>query len=185
MFRGVKLSQMILLAYTVVLIAKEFVYKKGKSVHALVLDLGQNASRSKKLIIVLGIVCILGATALFIVRTGNTILQAGELEQRFRIFFEVTCVARPRTKEFIIAWPALLCGMLLFSRAHKVLGSVALFAASIGCASVCNTFCHIRAYYLLSVIRTFYGVGIGVAIGIVLMCALWLLLKLVNAKSER
>ncbi len=183
MFRGVKLSQMIPLVYTAVIIVKDFIYAKGKSVRTLVLDLGRNASKSKKLIALLGAVVLLGAVALFIVRTGNTILQAGALEQRFRIFFEETCIARPRTKEFLIAWPALVLAVFLFSRGKKILGSVALFASSIGCASVCNTFCHIRAYYLLSVIRTGYGAAIGLVLGAVAAALLYALLR-VAEKGE-
>ena len=177
MFRGVKLSQTIPLVYTVILIIKELVYKKGKSLRAHATELAQSASRSRMLIALLGLIAIICAVVLFIVRTGNTILQAGELEQRFRIFFEVSCVARPRTKELLIAWPALMVSMLLFAQNRKILGSVALFAASIGCASVCNTFCHIRAYYLLSVIRTAYGVAFGLAIGIIGVLVVHLILR--------
>lgn len=185
LFRGVKLSQTIPLLYAAFMIAKEFVYKKGKTLLNLASGLANNASRSKKLIAVFSVIAIIGAAALFILRTGNTIIQAGALEQRFRIFFEVSCIARPRTKEFLIAWPALFAAMLLFSKERKILGSVALFAASVGCASVCNTFCHIRAYYLLSVIRTGYGAAIGLVLGLVLTALLSLLLTAIDAKGRK
>lgn len=185
LFRGVKLSQAIPLVYAAIMIAREFVYKKGKSVREMTSELAKNASRSKKLIAVFSVIAILCAAALFIVRTGNTILQAGELEQRFRIFFEVNCVARPRTKEFLIAWPALFAGMLFFSKNRKILGSVALFAASVGCASVCNTFCHIRAYYLLSLMRTGYGAALGLAIGLVLAAVFNLLFRAAGTEARK
>jgi hypothetical protein len=50
-----------------------------------------------------------------------------------------------------------------------------LLPSAAGFASVCNTFCHIRASVLSSLIRTLYGACFGYLIGLACLFLVWLL----------
>jgi len=182
-FRGVKVSQAFPLVYAFVLIYKEFYYEKGVSVFKQLTGLVKSASKQRRTILVCGAVLLLLAVTVFILRTGDRILSAGSIEQKFRNFLENGLLARPRTKEFLIAWPALTAGLFLANNRYKNLSAGMLFAASVGCASVCNTFCHIRAYFMLSLNRSLIGLALGLVIGFAL--SLILIVPIFNDKLKK
>lgn len=173
-FRGVKVSQMLPLMYAAIMIFQQLYHIKGVSLRRRYRNFRSSADRQKKIAYMVIFLVLLAAVGLFILRTGDRIIQAGDLEQRFRIFLEVELTVRPRTKEFLIAWPALVVATFCLGIQRKHFAWPFLFAATIGCASVVNTFCHIRSHYLLSVLRTLYGAAFGMLLGLVAISLLWL-----------
>ena len=88
-------------------------------------------------------------------------------EIAFRDFMERTLVVRPRTKEFLIGYPALVVYWLLvkknwFANYREAVRIVAVLAF---CSAV-NTFCHFHTLLTLSVVRVFNGWWLGMIIGI-------------------
>ena len=76
---------------------------------------------------------------------------------------------RPRTKEMLIGWPMLLLFIWSPRRGPRFLPMVFGLGMSIGLVSVVNTFLHIRTPFLISLLRTGWGVLFGLLIGTVLV----------------
>lgn len=88
-------------------------------------------------------------------------------EVAFRELLERTLLVRPRTKEFLIGYPALVFywyvvrkGWIPGYREAVRIVSVLAFSSAV------NTFCHFHTLLSLSVIRTFNGWWLGMLIGI-------------------
>ena len=101
----------------------------------------------------------------YIYRTGNS-TTTSETELAFRNFLENTLIARPRTKEMLIGWPMLMLFIWSLRRGMKFLPMVFGMGMSIGLVSVVNTFLHIRTPFLLSLLRTGWGILFGLLIGL-------------------
>lgn len=126
---------------------------------------------------------ILAALALMIMRTGNdnpNAVSGGEMA--FRGFLETVLPVRPRTKDFLIGFPSLLLGLLIFAKAGydpRRLGNVGgwvallLMLGTIGLTDVVNTLCHLHTPVKISVIRNVLGLAFGLGFGGVI----WLLVR--------
>jgi hypothetical protein len=116
---------------------------------------------------------ILGAVGLMLIRTGNEAPGAvPDWELRLRALLESVMQVRPRTKEFLIGHPALVVGaaMLLTGRTRFL--PLMMFLATIGQASIVNTFCHLHSPLLVSLQRTGWGILLGVGLGLLALGAL-------------
>ncbi len=90
------------------------------------------------------------------------------LEVAFREFIERALLVRPRTKEFLIGYPALVFywyvvrkGWIPGYREAVRIVSVLAFSSAV------NTFCHFHTLLSLSVIRTVNGWWLGMLIGVI------------------
>jgi hypothetical protein len=112
---------------------------------------------------------IIGAAGMYyLTRTGNA-GQVSGLELTFRSVLENTFGVRPRTKEFLLGHPLFFAGIFLALRYRWAM--VLLIAGTIAQLSMVDTFAHIHTPLLLSIIRIFLGLGIGVLIGLVIIVA--------------
>lgn len=120
---------------------------------------------------------IAGAAAMYYLsRTGNAGTTT-ELERMFRAALQNTLGVRPRTKEFLFAHPALVLGVYLAaSGLRRKFGLLLIAFGSMGQLSMVDTFAHLHTPLVISIIRTAYGLAIGLVIGLVLI-ALWRLLE--------
>jgi hypothetical protein len=111
---------------------------------------------------------IVGLGAYYILRTGhNSSLEVSSMEMLVRNKLEDFLVARPRTKEFLVAFPAIMMMVYCAVRRWKLWTILFGLAGVIGITSVCNTFQHIRTPLYLGLYRTGYGLIFGIIIGIV------------------
>lgn len=115
----------------------------------------------------------------YIYRTGNS-TTTPETELAFRNFLENTLIARPRTKEMLIGWPMLMLFIWSLRRGMKFLPMVFGMGMSIGLVSVVNTFLHIRTPFLLSLLRTGWGILFGLIIGTAAVIVAELIYRLVR-----
>jgi hypothetical protein len=102
---------------------------------------------------------------LMLARSDNFVIPVPALEKQLRGWLEVLFYARPRTKEFLIAYPALLLAFTLFSRGawrHWFWLIVAI--GTLAPVSVMNTFSHAHTPLLISLLRTFNGLVIGLVV---------------------
>ena len=116
------------------------------------------------LVAVLGLF-VLVAGVYYIRRTGNT-MSVSARELALRNLLENLLIARPRTKELLIGWP---CAMLFVWSLRRHMNFLPLLfggGMSIGLVSVVNTFLHIRTPFLLSLLRTGWGLLFGLLIGV-------------------
>jgi len=104
-------------------------------------------------------------------------------EIEIRILLDDILLARPRTKEFLIAYPALVLGLVLFARGRKtVFTGILLLAGALAPVSALNTFMHFANPTLLSsaTLRTFNGLWLGSLIALFLVLMLPLASKIIK-----
>ena len=101
------------------------------------------------------------------------------LELLARNVLEEVFLARPRTKEFLVAFPAIMLAVYCAVKRMPFWTAVFGLAGTIGLTSVCNTFMHIRTPLYLGFIRTALSLVFGIVLGCVymvcfdLLCQLW------------
>jgi hypothetical protein len=116
---------------------------------------------------------ILSAVGLMLIRTGNEAPGAvPDWELRLRALLETVMQVRPRTKEFLIGHPALVVGAAMLLTGRTRLLPLTMFLATIGQASMVNTFCHLHSPLLVSLQRTGWGILLGVGLGLLALGAL-------------
>jgi len=129
--------------------------------------------------LVLGLLILL--FIIIILRSGNYNFPLFPFEEDIREFFEEVFIARPRTKEFLIGHPFLIFGLYFYTEAknniEKLLSILFISIGFIGQTSMINTFCHIHINFIISSLRTIYGLIFGILIGYVLIICQKLLRK--------
>ena len=183
-FRGVKLAQLLPLAFFCLLFVSYYglFEKDHKGNH---LNPGDIVTALKWGIPVwaLFLLAVVGlAGYYYLARTGHeTSVSVSDVEMIFRNDLETLLLARPRTKEFLVAFPAIM--LAVYCAVRRLPFWTALFglAGTIGLTSVCNTFMHIRTPLYLGFVRTGYALLLGILVGIVFILCFEGLLRLTRA----
>lgn len=102
--------------------------------------------------------------AYYIGRSGNS-GTVSQLELSARQMLEQLLYARPRTKEFLIGFPAFLLALYVYPK-NKLFGKTLLIPSVIGYLSLVNTFTHFHIPLYVSLIRSGLGLIIGLLIGL-------------------
>jgi len=123
-----------------------------------------NAGISVKLAILAVIIAVAGL--LYISRSGNEGVGLLPFEGQVRSYLEDVLLARPRTKEFLLGYPFLLLSLVLGYQ-HRLLPLWLL--GMVSQISLVNTFCHLHIPLLISLLRTFNGLWLGLLFGLVLV----------------
>lgn len=167
-FRGVKLSQLGVYGFSALVMAWTFLHRKGnRPLQDLRALLPRDDRRVRSQTIAAAAV-ILVAGAVYILRSGDGMLSVPALEQRVRNYLETAVLYRPRTKEFLIAFPAIAAAFVFAAHDNRVWTCLFGILGGIGFASVANTFCHMRAHFMVSLYRTLLSAAIGLALGILI-----------------
>ena len=115
------------------------------------------------------------AALILVMRSGNfPTLGISGLELKVRAFLQQALLVRPRTKEFLIGYPALV---LLFwwgprwrqDARWRWAALVLTVAAAVGLTSIGNTFAHQHIPVSVSLLRTVNGLVLGLPIGLALV----------------
>jgi hypothetical protein len=109
--------------------------------------------------------------ALYWMRSGNhPWLSASDLERRSRDALEKFFLARPRFKEFLFGHPFFYIGLCLTRRPVPGRwwgdGRIFLWLGLVGQISILNTFTHFQTPLSYCVVRTIYGICLGLALAI-------------------
>lgn len=158
-FAGVKVAHIIPIAIILIYV----IYIR----HKLDINFYKEVLNHKISYLALFIVGAIGiALLIYTSRTGNggTI---SSFELQFRQLLDNVLGVRPRTKEFLIGYPILIC---LLYYGYKEMYLPLLIFAAIGPISLVNTYAHIHTPILISVVRSAYGMLIGLIIGLI---AIW------------
>jgi hypothetical protein len=108
--------------------------------------------------------------AVYIIRTGNEVVMApSTLELKTRTLLDNILGVRPRTKEFLLGHPLLLLLFYTGYRDNRYLPLLLL--GTVGQISLVNTFAHIHTPLLISLLRLFNGLWLGILSGLVLILA--------------
>ncbi len=117
---------------------------------------------------------------IYSLRTGNfNLLPQFSAELKMREFLELIFPARPRTKEFAIAYPSLFTFLYLFNKSknYKLLSLFGSLSTIIG-ISVINSFCHGFTPVHTSLSRTVSGLLLGIITGLFCLAVCWVLCKI-------
>ncbi len=171
-FRGVKASQITPIVFFMVIFIIEFGYdreiRKKTDTKLLQKDFIRfmNESIKIKYVILTAIAGVVGY--IYISRTGHeTSIQPTDIEMIIRNFLENTLIARPRNKEFLVGAPAIVMTIYIATFGNKKILAPFVLAATVGLASIVNTFSHLRTPIYISIIRTILSMGIGLVLGII------------------
>lgn len=123
---------------------------------------------------------VLGAVAMLVVRnayagvevSGLNLAPVSQTELLLRTRLEEWLYARPRTKELLLGYPAFFAAAYLFRSGRRSAGLVAVAVGALAGASVVNTFAHAHSPTLLSALRSFHGLWLGLAAGGLLLAIL-------------
>ena len=202
LYRGVKLMQLIPIGLFMLGYLLVYAYEETGAREAVLAHAGQRGEKGRikrfnayfaelmktpmqlgwflaVVVIAVAAVFMLLVFVYYMYRTGNsTTTSASELA--FRNFLENALIARPRTKEMLIGWPMLMLFIWSLRRGMKFLPMVFGMGMSIGLVSVVNTFLHIRTPFLLSLLRTGWGMLFGLLIGLAVMLLAELIYRLVR-----
>jgi H+/Cl- antiporter ClcA len=102
-----------------------------------------------------------------------------ELELRLREVLETIFMARPRFKEILIGYPAILSLVYLYRRyPFKELVLILGLGAMMGTISIVNSFSHVFTAITISASRTLAGLWVGIVIGLGVLLGIWILEKI-------
>ena len=99
-----------------------------------------------------------------------------------RNFLNDVMGVRPRSKEFLIGYPLTL---LLFWLGASKRNWILTIPAVIGQVSLVNTYAHIHTALLMSLQRSFNGLVLGIVLGVLLLLAVQLLLKIYHRLEQK
>ncbi|MDR1573678.1 MAG: DUF5693 family protein [Clostridiales Family XIII bacterium] len=186
-FRGVKLSQLAPIAFFAVAYLAYFGFgnQKRKPGQLEFYDLKEMMNTPIRVwMVLIGLVFIAGGVY-YILRTGHEVLEVSSWEMLARNELEELLVARPRTKEFLFAFPAVMLMVYVSCRRFPFWPIVFGLCGVVGVTSVINTFMHIRTPLYLGFARTGYSFAFGLligALGILLFELLYRLYKRLEAR---
>ena len=113
---------------------------------------------------IIAILVMVGAV-IYIRRSGNE-GSASDLELQIRRLLEEIFYVRPRTKEFMLGYPAVLLSYYFLKEKIKY-GQYMLIPAAIATMSTVNTFTHLHTPIKYSLLRAFYGIVLGAIVGLI------------------
>ena len=169
-FRGVKIAQLLPLVFFAAAYLAYYGFGTSKKYQGKLeyQDLRDMMNASIKVwMVFLGII-LLGVGYYYISRTGNeSSVQVSNLEMIFRNTLEDHLIARPRNKEFLFAFPAVMMFVYTSIRRFNLWPILFGLASVIGMTSIANTFMHIRTPLYLGFARTGYSLVFAILVGII------------------
>jgi hypothetical protein len=119
--------------------------------------------------LLVGVVLVAGA-ALLVERSGNqSDIAPSTFELALRSHLTAILQVRPRFKEFVVAWPALMLVPALLTADRKRWGWLFVLAAGMGLGDLIDTFSHLHTPLLVSTERVVNGGVLGAVIGALLI----------------
>jgi hypothetical protein len=174
-FSGIKISYLVPLLLVLVIVWLKV--KKGK---LMILENIKKPILIEHVIIIMFFAVFL---VIYISRSGNfSFIPVLGIEEKIRIFLEKVLIARPRNKEFLIGYPALLLAMSMNYLRIKEFKIPIIIIGTIGPVTLINTFCHIHTPFLFSMLRTFNGVWLGLVLGLLIIVVFYYLVKIFRKK---
>ena len=111
-------------------------------------------------------VAVLGISALVLMRSGNTSdIAPSSFELALRHHLTEILSVRPRFKEFVIGFPLLMLLPALRIVDRRNVGILLSLGIGVGIGDVIDTFSHLHTPLLVSLLRVFNGLVVGVIIG--------------------
>lgn len=181
-FRGIKLSLIAPVLYTCIVYYFMFIKSNQSKV---IYDVKEVLHSNIKVYGVLIGAVVLAVGLYYIIRSGN-VSNISSIEQTMRSALIEIFPERPRTKEFLIGYPALVLFVYYMknSNIHLIKWLLAV-ATSVLVASVTNSFCHVFTDFTVITKRTINAFILGVIISAIAYILNLILIKAIKKSRER
>ncbi len=181
-FRGIKVSLIVPIFYTTVVYYLMFIKDEKRS---FIKDIGTVFTAEIKVYWMLIALAIIGVMAYYIIRSGN-VSEISSIEATMRNILTNIFSERPRTKEFLIGYPALALFVYYAKKTDwQLVRWVLAIAMSILAASVTNSFCHVFTDFSVIVMRTLNGLIAGIAVTIAVYVLNLILVKILKTLKSK
>lgn len=172
-FLGVKVAHVAPLALVALMLA--FGGRRGGDWRTTVREMDGWMAQPLRLGAAMAVLVAALAGVMLLARTGNISLPLAGVEQQLRTVLEDLLVARPRTKEFLIGYPALVIAGVAASLGWRRFAPAFALAGTIGTAGAINSFSHLHTPLLYTVWRTGNALLLGALLAVpAVMVLLWL-----------
>ena len=119
--------------------------------------------------LILGVL-VIGVAGLVLMRSGNqSDIAPSQFELALRHHLTTLLSVRPRFKQFVVGFPLLMLLPALTVAHRRAAGILLALGIGVGIGDVIDTFSHLHTPILISLLRIFNGLLIGVAIGVALI----------------
>jgi hypothetical protein len=182
-FRGVKASLVLPLFVVALYGLRVWGYRRQTEERSLIPDIERLSKEPLRIghLAVAGVFLVMAYV--YLARSGHeTSLQPLNIEMLMRNGLENLIPARPRTKEILMAFPAVILAFGLVKNGLQWLGISLGMLATIGLISVTNTFSHLRTPMVLSMERTGFSLSFGLLIG---CFGTWIVLTVIQMIRHR
>lgn len=161
-FRGIKLSLILPIAYSAVAYGIIFVEKTDSYIMKTI-----DILKSEIKVYWMLVAAAVGAVAaIYLVRSGN-VTSISSVESFMRNTITEVMAARPRTKEFLVGWPCLMLLVYYVKNTQfKLFQWIFAVGSSILFASVINSFCHVFTSAAIIYSRVLNGLLIGAVVSV-------------------
>lgn len=117
-------------------------------------------------------IAVIAAGVLMVMRSGNeSDVAPSHLELVMRHVLESVLSVRPRFKEFVVGYPAMMLAAALVPAHRRAIGWLLALGAGVGIGDIIDTFSHLHTALEISALRIFNGLWIGILIGAILIWA--------------
>ena len=179
-FRGIKLSLIVPVAYTSVAYGIIFSDRNENYIEKI----GNMLKADIKVYWLIIAAAIGGVAAIYLIRSGN-VNEISSVESVMRNTITELMPARPRTKEFLVGWPCLLLFLYFVKNTNcSVLNWCLAVGSSILFASVINSFCHVFTSVGTIYARVFNGLIIGVVVSAILLIISHIIVKFIEKSTK-
>jgi Family of unknown function (DUF5693) len=131
------------------------------------LDVRESVGEPVRLYQAIGGLLLLAVAFLYISRSGNqSDIAPSTFELSLRSGLTALLGVRPRFKEFLFGFPFMMLLPALRLEHRRIVGWLFALVIGIGTADVIDTFSHLHTPLLVSLVRLFNGLVIGIVLGI-------------------
>jgi len=181
-FRGIKISLIAPVFYTCIVFY--FMFIKGEE-SKILQDIRKVLYSDIKVywVLIAGVITVIGMY--YIIRSGN-VNQISGIEHFMRSKLTEIFPARPRTKEFLIGYPALFLFVYYMKNSKLQLVKWLLaIGTSILAASITNSFCHVFTDFSVITMRTVNAFILGIIVSMFAYIGNLILIKILTKIKER
>lgn len=171
-FRGVKISQLLPLALSIIIFAAYIGFSEDihQDISLKPREIRDLMTKNVKIWQAAFGLLFLAILAIFIVRGGNTNAKVPKFELFLRNLMEQNLVVRPRTKSILAGYPAIiLLTYIAYTKRGQFIAAILTLFATIGMTDIVNTFSHIRTPLYISFMRVLVEIVVALLISLLIL----------------
>jgi hypothetical protein len=165
-FLGVKAAHILPVILVGLWLTSEVLTRDGADWRANARRILQSIDQPLRIGAALAAVFVGVVAVILLARTGNISVPVSGPEQQLRTTLENLLVARPRTKEFLFGYPALVLAGASTALGWRRAGIAFLLAGAVGTAGAINSFSHLHTPFLYTAWRTGNALILGAAVAL-------------------